>query len=191
MKVVTGNMDFAVASVVFLGSIVFLVQTKLSYLAAWLVVVAIVMKYGAHLPWTVSVGGAVATVAAVIYVSGETLKERYENASKDEKDDDGPTPHTDKDKNKHEHVEGKAGKSGKASKDEDGEAHLDAGTTILHAFQKLKPDQVMAMRDDTKELMETQKQLVETLGALGPQVKQGAELVNSFKSMFAGVAGAP
>ena len=185
MKVVTGNMDFAVASVIFLGSIVFLVQTKLSYLAAWLVVVAIVMKYGAHLPWTVSVGGAVATVAAVIYVSGETLKERYE------KDDDGPTPHTDKDKNKHEHVEGKAGKSGKASKDEDGEAHLDAGTTILHAFQKLKPDQVMAMRDDTKELMETQKQLVETLGALGPQVKQGAELVNSFKNMFAGVAGAP
>lgn len=191
MKVVTGNMDFAVASVVFLGSIVFLVQTKLSYLAAWLVVVAIVMKYGAHLPWTVSVGGAVATVAAVIYVSGETLKERYENASKGEKDDDGPKPHTDKDKNKHEHVEGKAGKSGKASKDEDGEAHLDAGTTILHAFQKLKPDQVMAMRDDTKELMETQKQLVETLGALGPQVKQGAELVNSFKNMFAGVAGAP
>ena len=191
MKVVTGNMDFAVASVVFLGSIVFLVQTKLSYLAAWLVVVAIVMKYGAHLPWTVSVGGAVATVAAVIYISGETLKERYENASKDEKDDDGPKPHTDKDKNKHEHVEGKAGKSGKASKDEDGEAHLDAGTTILHAFQKLKPDQVMAMRDDTKELMETQKQLVETLGALGPQVKQGAELVNSFKNMFAGVAGAP
>ena len=191
MKVVTGNMDFAVASVIFLGSIVFLVQTKLSYLAAWLVVVAIVMKYGAHLPWTVSVGGAVATVAAVIYVSGETLKERYENASKDEKEDDGPTPHTDKDKNKHEHVEGKAGKSGKASKDEDGEAHLDAGTTILHAFQKLKPDQVMAMRDDTKELMETQKQLVETLGALGPQVKQGAELVNSFKNMFAGVAGAP
>lgn len=191
MKVVTGNMDFAVASVIFLGSIVFLVQTKLSYLAAWLVVVAIVMKYGAHLPWTVSVGGAVATVAAVIYVSGETLKERYENASKDEKEDDGPKPHTDKDKNKHEHVEGKAGKSGKASKDEDGEAHLDAGTTILHAFQKLKPDQVMAMRDDTKELMETQKQLVETLGALGPQVKQGAELVNSFKNMFAGVAGAP
>ena len=186
-----GNADFAVASVIFLGSIVFLVQTKLSYLAAWLVVVAIVMKYGAHLPWTVSVGGAVATVAAVIYVSGETLKERYENASKDEKEDDGPKPHTDKDKNKHEHVEGKAGKSGKASKDEDEEAHLDAGTTILHAFQKLKPDQVMAMRDDTKELMETQKQLVETLGALGPQVKQGAELVNSFKNMFAGVAGAP
>ena len=186
-----GNVDFAVASVIFLGSIVFLVQTKLSYLAAWLVVVAVVMKYGAHLPWTVSVGGAVATVAAVIYVSGETLKERYENpASKDdEESDDGPKPHTEKDKNKHEHVEAKAGKSGKASKDEDEEAHMDAGTTILHAFQKLKPDQVMAMRNDTKELMETQKQLVETLGALGPQVKQGAELVNSFKSMFSGVMG--
>jgi hypothetical protein len=42
------------------------------------------------------------------------------------------------------------------------------------------------MRDDTKELMETQKQLMETLSSLGPQVKQGAELVDSFKSMFSG-----
>ena len=66
------------------------------------------------------------------------------------------------------------------------EHHLDAGTTILHAFQKLNPDQVLQMRDDTKELMETQKQLMETLSSLGPQVKQGAELVDSFKSMFSG-----
>jgi hypothetical protein len=42
------------------------------------------------------------------------------------------------------------------------------------------------MRDDTKELMETQKQLVETLSSLGPQVQQGAELVKSFQGMFGG-----
>ena len=164
--------DFAIAAAIFLGAVVFLVRSKLSYLAAWLVVVTVVMKYGARMAWTASVGGAVATVAAVIYISGETLKERYENASKkedaaEEKSEKEPSPHVEK------------------------EAHLDAGTTILHAFQKLKPDQVLQMRNDTKELMETQKQLVETLSALGPQVKQGAELVNSFSTMFSGVAGAP
>ena len=42
------------------------------------------------------------------------------------------------------------------------------------------------MRDDTKELMETQQQLMETLSSLGPQVKQGAELVKSFQGMFGG-----
>jgi len=177
------GVDFAIAAVIFLASVVFLVRSKLTYLAAWLVVVVIVMKYGARMPWTLSVGGAVVTVAAVIYISGETIKEHYENASKSEdkkKDKDAPDPHTDKDKDKHEHV----GKE----KDNDKEAHLDAGTTILHAFQKLKPDQVMQMRDDTKQLMETQKQLVETLSSLGPQVKQGAELVKSFGNMFSGAA---
>ena len=181
MKQAAGSADFAVAAVLFLLSIVFLVNSKLGYLAAWLVVVVVVMKYGARMPWTVSVGGAVATVAAVIYISGETIKERYENPSKSsdkKKDEDAPDPHTDKDKDKHEHV-------GK----EDKEAHLDAGTTILHAFQKLKPDQVLQMRNDTKDLMETQKQLVDTLSALGPQVKQGAELVKSFGTMFSGVTG--
>ena len=170
----SNSADFAIAAVIFLASVVFLVRSKLAYLAAWLVVVVLVMKYGARMPWTISVGGAVATVAAVIYISGETIKERYENASKSDdkkKDKDAPDPHTDKDKDKHEHVSDK-------------EAHLDAGTTILHAFQKLKPDQVMQMRDDTKQLMETQKQLVETLSSLGPQVKQGAELVKSFGNMF-------
>jgi len=175
----SNSADFAVAAVIFLASIVFLVQSKLAYLAAWLVVVVVVMKYGARMPWTVSVGGAVATVAAVIYISGETIKERYENPSKDsdkkKKDEDAPDPHTEKDKDKHEHV--------------DKEAHLDAGTTILHAFQKLKPDQVLQMRNDTKDLMETQKQLVDTLSALGPQVQQGAELVKSFGTMFSGVTG--
>jgi hypothetical protein len=34
--------------------------------------------------------------------------------------------------------------------------------------------------------METQKQLVETLSSLGPQVQQGAELVKSFQGMFGG-----
>jgi hypothetical protein len=144
---------------------VFLVQRKVGYLAVWLLLITVVIGYGVRMPLTAAVTLGIGTVAAVIYVSGETLKERYENPSKKEKEEDEePKPHD---------IESK-------------EHHLDAGTTILHAFQKLNPDQVLQMRDDTKELMETQKQLVDTLSSLGPQVKQGAELVESFKSMFSG-----
>ena len=89
-------------------------------------------------------------------------KDKKSSSSEDEKDE--PSPHDTESK----------------------EHHLDAGTTILHAFQKLNPDQVLQMRNDTKELMETQKQLVETLSSLGPQVQQGAELVKSFQGMFGG-----
>jgi len=149
-------------------AVVFLVQRNVGYLAVWLLLITVVIGYGVRMPLTAAVTIGVGTVAAVIYISGETLKETYENPSKKStnKDDDDsePSPHDSESK----------------------EHHLDAGTTILHAFQKLNPDQVLQMRDDTKELMETQKQLMETLSSLGPQVKQGAELVDSFKSMFSG-----
>ena len=158
--------DTVVAATMLLIAVVFLVQRKVGYLAVWLLLITVVIGYGVRLPLTAAVVLGVGTVAAVVYISGETLKERYENPSKKEKEKEKeePEPHDTESK----------------------EHHLDAGTTILHAFQKLNPDQVLQMRDDTKELMATQKQLVETLSSLGPQVKQGAELVESFKSMFSG-----
>ena len=159
------KVDTVVAATMLLIAVVFLVQRKVGYLAVWLLLITVVIGYGVRMPLTAAVTLGIGTVAAVIYVSGETLKERYENPSKKEKDEDEePKPHDTESK----------------------EHHLDAGTTILHAFQKLNPDQVLQMRDDTTELMETQKQLVDTLSSLGPQVKQGAELVESFKSMFSG-----
>ena len=162
------KVDTVVAATMLLIAVVFLVQRRVGYLAVWLLLITVVIGYGVRMPLTAAVTLGIGTVAAVIYVSGETLKERYENPSKkekeSEKDDEEPKPHDPESK----------------------EHHLDAGTTILHAFQKLNPDQVLQMRDDTKELMETQKQLVDTLSSLGPQVKQGAELVESFKSMFSG-----
>ena len=161
------KVDTVVAATMLLIAVVFLVQRKVGYLAVWLLLITVVIGYGVRMPLTGAVVLGVGTVAAVVYISGETLKEKYENPSKKEKEkekEEEPEPHDTESK----------------------EHHLDAGTTILHAFQKLNPDQVLQMRDDTKELMETQKQLVDTLSSLGPQVKQGAELVESFKSMFSG-----
>ena len=169
------TLDTAIAVLILMVAVAFLVQRNLGYVAVWLVVITAVIGYGVKMPLTAAVTISVATVVAVILISGQTLKERYENPSKGEKEDTDekePEPHS---KSKSDQIS-----------DNNLNAHLDAGTTILHAFQKLNPDQVLQMRDDTKELMETQKQLVETLSSLGPQVQQGAELVKSFQGMFGG-----
>lgn len=157
--------DTLVAVVLLLASIVFLVQRKLGYLAVWLLLITGVIGYGVRMPLTFSVILGIISVIGVVLITGEALREQYENPSKsDEKKEKEPEAHS----------------------AEPEEHHIDAGTTILHAFQKLNPQQVLQMRDDTKELMETQKQLVETLASLGPQIKQGAQLVQSFQTMFGG-----
>jgi hypothetical protein len=167
------NVDTAVASLLLLATIVFLVQRRLGYLAVWLVLITAVVGYGVRMPLTAAVTLGIATIAGVVLVSGQALKENYENPT--ESDEKKKSKKSDKKEEPEPHS---------SSKSED--SHLDAGTTVLHAFQKLNPEQVLQMRDDTKELMETQKQLVETLSSLGPQVQQGAELVESFKGMFGG-----
>jgi hypothetical protein len=173
------NVDTAVASLLLLVTIVFLVQRQLGYLAVWLVLITVVVGYGVRMPLTAAVTLGIATIAAVVLISGQALKENYENPTEsDEK------KHDKKDKEKHEKKDPEPHTDSKSAKIDD--SHLDAGTTVLHAFQKLNPEQVLQMRDDTKELMDTQKQLVETLSALGPQVQQGAELVKSFQGMFGG-----
>jgi energy-coupling factor transporter transmembrane protein EcfT len=167
------NVDTAIAAFLLLITIVFLVQRRVGYLAVWLLLITIVIGYGVRMPLTLAVTLGIATVAVVVLISGQALKEGYENPNESEdKKKDEPKPHS----------------SSKGDKAEDNnmDAHIDAGTTILHAFQKLNPEQVLQMRDDTKELMETQQQLMETLSSLGPQVKQGAELVKSFQGMFGG-----
>lgn len=173
------NVDTAVASLLLLVTIVFLVQRQLGYLAVWLVLITVVVGYGVRMPLTAAVTLGIATIAGVVLISGQALKENYENPTEsDEKKSDK------KDKEKKEKKDPEPHTDSKSAKIED--SHLDAGTTVLHAFQKLNPEQVLQMRDDTKELMDTQKQLVETLSALGPQVQQGAELVKSFQGMFGG-----
>jgi hypothetical protein len=174
------NVDTAVAALLLLISIVFLVQRRMGYLAVWLLLITVVIGYGVRMPLTAAVTLGIATVAAVVLISGQALREGYDNpnesedkkSSKKGKDSDEPKPHS--------------GSKSEKTEDNTMDAHIDAGTTILHAFQKLNPEQVLQMRDDTKELMETQQQLMETLSSLGPQVKQGAEMIQSFQGMFGG-----
>lgn len=70
------------------------------------------------------------------------------------------------------------------SEDDDGEVHLDAGTTFLNAYKSLKPDQIAAMTKDTQELMQTQKQLMSTLATLKPLIADGKQMMDMFQGYF-------
>lgn len=154
--------DEVIASALLLGSIIYLMNRNLTYLSMWLLVISVVLAYGTRMKFSFSVAIAMVSVLAVIMISGERLRERFEDKNDEEKrevvdkTDDAPEP------------------------------HMDMGQTLLSAYKKLDSSQVSQMQSDTKELMETQQQLIQTLSSLGPQVQQGAELIKTFQGMFGG-----
>ena len=81
-------------------------------------------------------------------------------------------------------------KLGEIPKDEKGGFHIDAGTTVINAIKALKPDQISAMTQDTKQLIETQKSLMNMLQTFKPMMAEGKEMMNTFQTMFAPTMGA-
>jgi uncharacterized membrane protein len=75
-------------------------------------------------------------------------------------------------------------KLGEIPKDEKGGFFIDQGTTLMNALNGLKPDQIKAMTNDTKQLIETQKSLMGMLDTLAPMMKEGSNLLNMFNGMF-------
>lgn len=68
--------------------------------------------------------------------------------------------------------------------DSKGGYHIDQGTTVINALNALKPDQIKSMTDDTRKLIETQKNLMSMLGTMKPMLQDGKEMMNNFQEMF-------
>lgn len=75
-------------------------------------------------------------------------------------------------------------KLGSIPSDAAGGAHIDVGTTLMNALNSLKPDQVKQMTEDTRKLMETQKNLMGMLQTMKPMLTDGKEMMNTFSEMF-------
>jgi hypothetical protein len=70
--------------------------------------------------------------------------------------------------------------------DDDNEDVIDIGKTIMDTYRSLTPDQVENMTSDTKELMKTQQQLLNTVKDLAPVIGQGKAMLDTFKDYFGG-----
>jgi hypothetical protein len=63
---------------------------------------------------------------------------------------------------------------------------LDSGSTLMKAMESFKPEQMNAMTEDTKKLLETQKSLMGMLTQMRPVLADGKELLQTFSGMFGG-----
>lgn len=66
------------------------------------------------------------------------------------------------------------------------ENYVDIGSSFLEAYKTLKPQQIEAMTNDTKELLSTQKSLVQAMESLTPVVSEGKKMLETFKGFFPG-----
>jgi len=172
-------MDTLIAGLLFAVVAVFLYQRHIAMTIAWVILGYILAHHVGKLSHTVSVLVGLVLVYLISMVTKRSY-EGFEDKDKDEKEEE-----------KHEKGKGK-------SKDSDpqpappktNDPHVDVGTTILHAYRNLSPEQIGGMRRDTKELMGLQKELMGSLSEMKPAIEQGAELLKTF-SQFFGKDGAP
>ncbi len=75
-------------------------------------------------------------------------------------------------------------KLGQLPPDVAGGAHIDVGTTLMNALNSLKPDQVKQMTEDTRKLLDTQKNLMGMLSTMKPMLTDGKQLMETFQEMF-------
>lgn len=150
-------MDSVIAGTLFLGTATYLYTRNVPYLLTWVILGYLVAYNIMSLPRTIAVIFGIVTAYAVCYYS--TVEHFVQEDPKETAEKD-PEP------------------TGKTT------PHVDLGTTILHAYRNLSPEQIGGMRRDTKELMELQKELMGTLAEMKPAIEQGAELLGTFSQFF-------
>jgi hypothetical protein len=154
--------DTLTAGSLFVVTAVYLAQRNLAHMILWLALVYLL---------STELGGVSHTVAVLagivgIYLISSVTRETFENEKK-----------------KEEAGEEKPSEPSAAPPKTD-DPHVDIGTTILHAYRNLTPEQIGGMRRDTKELMELQKELMGSLSEMKPAIEQGAELLKTFSTFF-------
>jgi predicted membrane protein len=150
-------MDKLLAVILFAIAAIFLVQRNLTSMLAWVALAYLVSHYMFHMSHTVSVIIGILGVYLICMITHRTY-EGFEEEKK-EKEPEAAPPKTD-------------------------DPHVDIGTTILHAYRNLSPEQIGGMRRDTKELMSLQKELMGSLSEMKPAIEQGAELLKTFSQFF-------
>jgi len=151
------NPDTLMGGGLFLASTVYLIQRNLGHAVVWLALIYIVACQ-AGMSHTLSVLSGIVGIYLICCITKETFENEEQDSSK--KEDPRPAPPKTSD------------------------PHVDIGTTILHAYRNLTPEQIGGMRRDTKELMGLQKELMGSLAEMKPAIEQGAELLKTFGTFF-------
>lgn len=151
-------MDTLLAGLLVVASSMYFVRKNHTRFVAWIILGTLLGKYLLKLTWSLAALLAIGLVVLITWRSCAWHVERFENEAKSEK----------------------AAPKEPSAKD----PHVDLGTTIMHAYRNLSPEQISGMRKDTKELMELQKELMGTLADMKPAIEQGSQMLANFQSFF-------
>lgn len=164
------KLDTVIGGILFTIVAARLLQRGLVSIVVWMILATLIAYYNLRMPLTISVVIGI----GVIYVLSSITRQTFEGfedevpvEEKKESKEKDPTPAPPK----------------------TDDPHVDIGTTILHAYRNLTPEQIGGMRRDTRELLELQKELMGSLTEMKPAIEQGAELLKTFSTFF-GDAGA-
>jgi len=148
-------MDDILAGVFGVATFVYLNSRRHPFLFVW-TVVGYLLAYNSLFKESRALSVLVGVVLTFLVLMHTPMFEMFENEVEKKKEPEG---------------------TGKAS-------HVDLGSTILHAYRNLSPEQIGGMKRDTKELMELQKELMGTLAEMKPAIEQGAQLLGTFSQFF-------
>ena len=120
--------------------------------------------------------------------SEEEVNEEEEDNSKEKVSEDNNDTDDNEDDSENELKKKKKKKKKKKEdfdEDEDEtEPYIDVGRSFVEAYKGLSPNQIEGLSFDTKELLGTQQKLIETLNTIGPTLKEGKNILSTFKEYF-------
>lgn len=154
--------DIFAAGALFVVTSIYLLQRNLTQMIVWLGLIYLVATEAGGVSHTVAVLAGIVGLYFISKVTRETFENEEKKESTGEEKPEDPTPAPPK----------------------TSDPHVDIGTTILHAYRNLTPEQIGGMRRDTKELMALQKELMGSLAEMKPAIEQGAELLKTFSTFF-------
>jgi len=118
----------------------------------------------------------------------ETSEEEVLESSKDKDNDKDEEDEGDEgDEGDEDDKKKKKKKKKKEIFDEDedeAEPYIDVGRSFVEAYKSLSPNQIEGLSFDTKELLGTQQKLIETLNTIGPTLREGKNILSTFKEYF-------
>jgi len=149
--------DTLIGGGLFVAATIYLFQRNLVHMSVWIALIYL-LATSCGMSHVVSVLAGCVGVYLIASITRETF-ENEQPAKEKKEDPEAAPPKTD-------------------------DPHVDIGTTILHAYRNLSPEQIGGMRKDTKELMGLQKELMGSLAEMKPAIEQGAELLKTFSTFF-------
>jgi hypothetical protein len=182
------NILIALASVSFLLSL-----PKIKKHSGVLILITMITGYCVTKDITTSV--AVALISGAIFVSLNNIsptvitKEHFKSAKEGldgEEEELDATTNDDGEEGYEEEEEDATEEEAEEEADEEEEEdfQLDTKGSFYENYQSLSKTQVRGLNKDTQNLIETQRNLIETLNNMGPALKDGRQILDTFKNYF-------